>query len=130
MHLSRFSLEGKVALVTGGSRGIGRAALGLAEAGADLVIASRKREELEKVASEIARMGRKSLPIESHIGRMQDIQKLVERATVEFGRIDILVNNAGTAPAVATILDIEERLWDAIMQLNLKGLYFLSQAVA
>jgi NAD(P)-dependent dehydrogenase (short-subunit alcohol dehydrogenase family) len=61
---------------------------------------------------------------------MENIRKLVETATAEFGRIDILVNNAGTTPAVATVLDVEERLWDTVMNLNLKSLYFLSQAVA
>jgi NAD(P)-dependent dehydrogenase (short-subunit alcohol dehydrogenase family) len=131
VNLSRFSLEGKVALVTGGSRGIGRAtALGFAEAGADVVVASRKLDDLEKVASEIRSMGRKALPIAAHVGKMEDIRKLVETVKGEFGRIDILVNNAGTTPAMATVLDVEERLWDVIINLNLKGLYFLSQAVA
>jgi len=129
VNLSRFSLEGKVALVTGSSRGIGRAtALGFAQAGADVVVASRKLEDLEKVASEIRRVGRKALPVAAHVGRMEDIRRLVETAKAEFGRIDILVNNAGTSPAMATVLDAEERLWDAVMNLNLKGLYFLSQA--
>jgi len=131
MDLSRFSLEGKVALVTGGSRGIGRAtALGFAEAGADVVVASRKLPDLEKVADEIRGVGRKALPVAVHIGRMEEIHRLVETVTAEFGRIDILVNNAGSSPALSTVLDIEERLWDSIMNLNLKGLYFLSQAVA
>ncbi len=131
VNLSRFSLEGKVAIVTGASRGIGRAtALGFAEAGADVVVASRKLDELEKVAAEIRKRGRKALPVAAHIGKMEDIRKLVGTAKDEFGRIDILVNNAGTTPAMATVLDVEERLWDVIMNLNLKGLYFLSQAVA
>ena len=131
VDLSRFSLEGKVALVTGGSRGIGRAtALGFAEAGADVVVASRKLPDLEKVADEIRGVGRKALPVAAHVGRMEDIHRLVETVTAEFGRIDILVNNAGSSPALSTVLDIEERLWDSIMNLNLKGLYFLSQAAA
>jgi len=131
VNLSRFSLEGKVALVTGGSRGIGRAtALGFAEAGADVVVASRKLPDLEEVADEIRGVGRKALPVAAHIGRMEDIGRLVETATAEFGRIDILVNNAGTNPAMALVLDTDERLWDSIMNLNLKGAYFLSQAAA
>ena len=131
VNLSRFSLEGKVALVTGGSRGIGRAtALGFAEAGADVVVASRKLPDLEKVADEIRGVGRKALPVEAHAGRMDDIGRLVETVVAEFGKIDILVNNAGTSPAMATVLDADERLWDSIMNLNLKGVYFLSQAVA
>jgi NAD(P)-dependent dehydrogenase (short-subunit alcohol dehydrogenase family) len=131
VSLSRFSLEGKIALVTGASRGIGRAtALGLAEAGADVVVCSRKLPALEKVADEIRRMGRKSLPVPAHIAKLEDIRRLIETVTAEFGKIDILVNNAGTAPGAASALDADERLWDAIINLNLKGLYFLSQAVA
>jgi NAD(P)-dependent dehydrogenase (short-subunit alcohol dehydrogenase family) len=130
-NLGLFSLEGKVAIVTGGSRGIGRAtALGLAEAGADVVVASRKLPDLEKVADEIRNRGRKALAVAAHVGRMEDIHKLVEAVRSEFGRIDILVNNAGTSPARAVALDAGEQLWDAIMNLNLKGLYFLSQAAA
>jgi NAD(P)-dependent dehydrogenase (short-subunit alcohol dehydrogenase family) len=129
--LSRFSLEGKVAVVTGGSRGIGRAAaLGLAQAGADIVVTSRKLPDLEEVAAEVRKLGRKAVPIAAHIGKMDNIQTLVDAVMKEFKRIDILVNNAGCSPAMGTILDNEERLWDTIMNLNLKGLYFMSQAVA
>ena len=126
-----FSLEGKVALVTGGSRGIGKAAaLGLARAGADVVVASRKLPDLEKVAEEIRGLGRKSMAVEVHVGRVEQIDNLVSKVKEEFGRIDILVNNAGTNPTMDQALDIEERAWDSIMNLNLKGLFFLSQAVA
>lgn len=131
MELSRFSLEGKVALVTGGSRGIGRAtAIGLARAGADIVVVSRTLPDLEKVADEVRSLGRKSLAVAAHIGRMEQINSLVEKVVVEFSKIDILVNNAGTNPVRAPALDLEERAWDAVMNLNLKGLFFLSQAVA
>lgn len=131
MAESDFSLQDKVALVTGGSRGIGKAtALGFARAGADVVVASRKLPELEKVAEEIRRMGRKSLAVATHIGRLEEISNLVTRVEEEFGRIDILVNNAGTSPAMSPIIDADERLWNSFMNLNLKGLVFLSQAVA
>ena len=127
----QFSVDGKVALVTGGSRGIGKAvALGLAQAGADVVVASRKLEDLEKVADEIRGLGRKSLAIAAHIARMEEIDNMVSKVMEEFGRIDILVNNAGTNPVMASALDVEERAWDSIMNLNLKGLFFLSQSVA
>ena len=126
-----FSLNGKVALVTGGSRGIGQAtALGFARAGADVVVASRKLPDLEKVAEEIRGLGRKSLAVAAHIGRMEDINSLVTQVKDNFGKIDILVNDAGTSPAMTPVLDAEERLWDVIIGLNLKGLFFLSQAVA
>jgi NAD(P)-dependent dehydrogenase (short-subunit alcohol dehydrogenase family) len=126
-----FSLEGKVALVTGASRGIGQAtALGLARAGADVALASRKLPDLENVADEIRKLGKKSLAVVSHIGRMDEIGNLVSKVKDEFGRIDILVNNAATNPTMDAAIDIEERAWDAIMNLNLKGLFFLSQSVA
>ena len=131
IDFSRFSLEGKAALVTGGSRGIGKiTALGFAKAGADVAVASRKLPDLEKVAEEIRGLGRRSLAVEAHVGRMEQIQNLVEKVVGEFGKIDILVNNAGVSPVYTNALDLEERAWDTIMNLNLKGLFFLSQAVA
>jgi NAD(P)-dependent dehydrogenase (short-subunit alcohol dehydrogenase family) len=126
-----FSLNGKVALITGGSRGIGKAtALGFARAGADVAIASRTLPDLESVAAEIGGLGRKALPVAAHVGKLEQINNLVQTVHNEFGKIDILVNNAGTSPALSGLIDIEERLWDSIMNLNLKGLVFLSQAVA
>lgn len=126
-----FSLSGKVALITGGSRGIGKAtALGFARAGADVAIASRTLPDLELVATDIRSLGRKAMPVAAHIGRLEQIKSLVQTVHKEFGRIDILVNDAGTSPAISGMLDIEERLWDSIMNVNLKGLVFLSQAVA
>lgn len=131
VNLSRFSLEGKVALITGGSRGIGEAtAVGFAEAGADVAVSSRKLPDLERVAGRVEDAGRKALPVAAHLGRMENISGLVEKVKEEFGRLDILVNNAGTSPANASVLDAEERLWDTVLNLNLKGLYFLSQAAA
>lgn len=129
--LKKFWLPGKVALVTGGSRGIGRAiTLALAEAGADIVLASRKLPDLEAVAGEVTALGRKALPVAANVKSLPDIESLVKRAADEFGHIDILVNNAGTSPAMTPVIDADERLWDSIINLNLKGLLFLSQAVA
>jgi len=131
MVSTRFSLEGKVALVTGGSRGIGQAtALAFAEAGADVAVTSRKLPDLELVAEEIRGLGRKSIAVATHLGRMDQIQNLVDTVVAEFGRIDVLVNNAGTSVVWMPALEMEERAWDSIMNLNLKGLFFLSQAVA
>jgi NAD(P)-dependent dehydrogenase (short-subunit alcohol dehydrogenase family) len=126
-----FSLKDKVALVTGASRGIGEAAaMGLARAGADLAIVSRKLPDLEKVGEAIKKLGRKCLPVQAHLGKVEEINPLVKRVLEEFGRIDILVNNAAANPTMASAIEVDERAWDSIMNLNLKGLFFLSQAVA
>lgn len=126
-----FSLKDKVALITGASRGIGQAvAIGLAQAGADVAIASRKLPDLEKVAEQVRKTGRKCLPVAAHVARMEEINNLVGKVMAEYGRIDILVNNAATNPTMASAIDVDERAWDAIMNLNLRGLFFLSQAVA
>ncbi len=126
-----FSLKDKVVLITGASRGIGQAAaIGLAQTGADIAIASRKLPDLEKVAEEVRKTGRKCLPVAAHIGKTEEINNLVKRVLEEFGKIDILVNNAATNPTMASAIDVDERTWDSIMNLNLKGLFFLGQAVA
>ena len=129
--LSQFSLNGKVAVVTGGGRGIGQAiAFAFAKAGAQVVVTSRKASALEETAATIGAFGGKAFPLPAHLGRMEEIQKMVNTVMEKFGRIDILVNNAGASPAMGTVLDSDERLWDTIMNLNLKGVYFTSQAVA
>ncbi len=129
--LSRFSLKDQVAIVTGGGRGIGKAiAQGFAKAGAKVAITSRKMNDLEATAAEVKASGGEAFPIQSHLGKMEEIDKMVSTVMDRFGRIDILVNNAGTSPAMGTVLDSDERLWDTIINLNLRGLYFTSQAVA
>jgi len=131
MDLAKFSLEGKVALVTGGSRGIGRAiALAFADAGADVTITGRKLPDLEEVAAEIRGKGRKSIALASHIAKPEDSKALVEKVKGEWGRIDILVNNAGTNPYYGPLLDAEEWAWDVTINVNLKGPFLLSQLVA
>ena len=131
MILDSYHLDGKIALITGGSRGIGRAiALAFAEVGADVIVTSRKLPDLEEVAKQISVLGRRSLAISAHCAKKEDIDNLVARTLAEFGRIDILVNNAGTNPAYGQIVDLEEWAWDAIMGLNLKGYFLLSQTVA
>jgi len=130
MNLPRFSLEGRVALVTGGSRGIGEAtAVLLAQAGADVAVSSRKIEDLERVAARVRGEGRRALAVAAHVGHIEELQPLVDRVVGDLGRLDILVNNAGTnffSPAI----DMDERAWDSVLNLDLKGLFFLSQAAA
>jgi len=131
MSIANFSLEGKVALVAGGSRGIGRAgALAFAEAGADVVVSSRKLADLEQVAEEIRATGRKGIAIASHIAKVEESKALVEKVKTELGRIDILFNNAGTNPFYGPIIDAEEWAWDTTMNVNLKGPFILGQIVA
>ncbi len=124
-------LRDKVAMVTGASRGIGHAiALDMARAGADVILASRKQDDLEKVAEEIRAIGRRAVPVAAHIGKIPDISNLVNKAIASFTRIDILVNNAAANPTLDPAIIASERAWDTVMNLNLKGLFFLSQAVA
>ena len=131
MDFPKYSLAGKVALVTGGSRGIGRAiALTFADAGADVVISARKLPDLEKTVEEIRAKGRKGLAVASHIANIDDSKNLVEKVTTEFGRLDILVNNAGTNVYMGPLIDAEEWAWDVTMNVNLKGPFLLSQLVA
>lgn len=131
MGVSRFSLDGRVALITGGSRGIGRAiALAFADAGANVAVSSRKLADLEKVAAEITARGRKGLAVASHIARIEESKSLVDKVKAEFGRIDILVNNAGTNPYMGPLMDAEEWAWDVTMNVNLKGPFLLSQLAA
>ncbi len=131
MNTGKISLDGKVALITGGSRGIGRAtALAFADAGANVVVSSRKLPDLELVASEIKAKGRKTLAIASHVAKPEDSKNLVQKVMAEFGRIDILMNNAGTHPYFGPMLKVEEWAWDVTMNVNLKGPFLLSQMVA
>jgi NAD(P)-dependent dehydrogenase (short-subunit alcohol dehydrogenase family) len=131
-EMSKFSLKGKTAIVTGGGRGIGKAiAVGYARAGAKVVVTSRKIADLEATAAEIKSFGGEAFPIAAHLGKGEEIQKMVDAAMEKLGgKINILVNNAGASPEMSSVLTSSERLWDTIMNLNLKGLYFTSQAVA
>lgn len=129
--ISRFSLEGKVAIITGGGRGIGKGiAEGYAKVGAKVIITSRKINDLEVTAEEIRAAGGDCIALQSHLGRMEEIGKMVDAVMDKYGRIDILVNNAGASPSMADVLNTDERLWETTINLNLKGTYFTSQAVA
>jgi len=124
-----FDLSGKIALVTGGSRGLGyEMVMAFAKAGADVVIASRKLDACEAVAGEVRALGRRALAVAVHAGRWDDIDRLIEAAYAEFGRIDILVNNAGMSPAMPSH-EVSEQLFDSVMNLNFKGPFRLASQV-
>jgi NAD(P)-dependent dehydrogenase (short-subunit alcohol dehydrogenase family) len=118
-----FDLAGTVAVVTGGSRGIGRAiATALAEAGADVVVASRKLDACQQAADEIAaQTGARVLPVACHVGRWADCDALVATVHAEFGRCDVLVNNAGMSPRYPSLDAVSEEYFDKVVAVNLKG---------
>jgi gluconate 5-dehydrogenase len=125
-----FDLSGKTAIVTGGGRGIGRfIAQGLAEAGADIVIASRKIENCQKAADEIKSLGVKTMAVKLDVADRDDIQNLLDAAVRDFGKIDILVNNAGQTWGAPT-LEFPQDKWDRIFDVNVRGLWMISQMAA
>lgn len=125
-----FDLTGRVALVTGASRGIGQAiAERLAEAGARVVISSRKLEGLEAVAEGIRARGGEALAVVAHNGDKAALRRLAEGAVEAFGRIDILVNNAATNPHFGPLLEAEDSLWQKTIEVNIMGAVWLAQAV-
>ncbi|MFL6023405.1 MAG: SDR family NAD(P)-dependent oxidoreductase [Marmoricola sp.] len=124
-------LEGKVALVTGATRGLGRAiALGLAEAGATVVVASRKQEACEAAAEAITKAtGVAAVPLALHVGHWESIEPAIESVYDDLGRLDVLVNNAGIAPSSPTLAEVSEGLFDKIVEVNLKGPFRLMALV-
>jgi NAD(P)-dependent dehydrogenase (short-subunit alcohol dehydrogenase family) len=126
-----FDLTGKVALITGGSRGLGREmALAFAEHGAHVAVASRKIEQCEKTAQEIASRGVQAFAHACHVAKWPDIEALVEATYARFGKVDILVNNAGLSPLYPSLDEITEDLFDKVIGINLKGPFRLSALVA
>jgi NAD(P)-dependent dehydrogenase (short-subunit alcohol dehydrogenase family) len=124
-------LKGKTALITGSSRGIGRAiALGLAKEGADLVVNYySENESAKQVVQRVISMGRRAISLQADVGRIEEVQRLVEEAWRFLERIDILVNNAGIVLA-SSFLDMTEDIWNRTLAVNLKGAFFCSQMVA
>ena len=122
-------LTGKVAIITGASRGIGEAiAVAFAQAGAAVVLTSRKPENVEPAAQRIRDAGGRALAIAAHAGQEADASRVVEHALAEFGRLDILVNNAGVNPHFGPILSAEGSHWDKIFEVNVKGYFFMAKA--
>jgi NAD(P)-dependent dehydrogenase (short-subunit alcohol dehydrogenase family) len=125
-----FDFTGKVALVTGGSRGLGyQMVKAFATRGADVIVASRRLEACEAVAEECRGLGRKALAVACHAGRWDEIDRLIETAYAEFGRVDILVNNAGMGPRVPSH-EVTEQLFDSVLNLNFKGPFRLASQIA
>ena len=127
---SKFNLKGKVAIVTGSSKGIGKAiAHGLAENGAKVVISSRKQEAVDKVAEEFKASGLEAIGIQCHIGDSQERASLIAKTIEQFGRIDILVNNAAINPYYGPLEGSDEAVFDKIMDINVKAPWLLSNLV-
>jgi len=125
-----FSVAGKVAVVTGGGRGLGKAiALGLAQAGADVVVVSRTGHEVREVAEEIRAIGGRSLALVGDVGEVEQVQGLVARAVEELGALHVLVNAAGVNQRRPS-LEVTPELWDNIVNINLRGTFFFCQAAA
>jgi NAD(P)-dependent dehydrogenase (short-subunit alcohol dehydrogenase family) len=123
-----FSLEDKVAVVTGASRGIGRAiALGFAEAGADVAVAARSVDDLETLAKEIDLAGRKALVLPTDVREREEIQAMIDRTVDELGGLDVLVNNAGGSNFMSPIVGLRPEGWDKILRLNLDSVFHATQ---
>jgi NAD(P)-dependent dehydrogenase (short-subunit alcohol dehydrogenase family) len=127
-----WSLAGKTAVVTGGSRGIGKAIATLfVEAGSNVVVASRKEEGVRAVADELnQKRAGAALPVAAHTGKEEDCQALVAKAVAHFGKVDVLVNNAGTNPYFGPVLDTPMAAWDKTFEVNLKGYFWMAREVA
>jgi NAD(P)-dependent dehydrogenase (short-subunit alcohol dehydrogenase family) len=122
MTIPSLDATDKVVVVTGGSKGLGRAmALGFAEAGADVVVASRKIQPCEEVVDEVRTLGRRALAVRCHVADWDDCAALVDASVATFGRIDVLVNNAGIAPVQPSLLGVSAELFDKTIGVNLKG---------
>ena len=125
------SLEGKVAIVTGGSKGIGKAvALRFAEHGADVALAARGEEDLNLVAKEIESLGRRALAVPTDMMQRDQVQNLVDRTAAELGTVDVLVNNAGAAPFFSTIESLKDSGLEKYFRINFHSAFYATQAVA
>ena len=131
MNLAMFDLSGKVAVITGGYRGIGYGITeGLAEAGADIVICARHLERCQEACSKIEKLGVKALPLKCDVGNSDEVDNLIEATVKEFGKIDILVNNAGATGGAESVVEMTDEAWDETIAIDLKGPFLCSRAAA
>ncbi len=129
--MSEFSLEGKVAVITGAARGIGRAiALRFVQAGAKVVVSDRELDDVQPVADEIRDAGGEALALQAHVGVLDDLMAMVAQTVETFGRLDVAVNNAGTNPYVGPLLGADESQVEKTLDVNLKGVFRGCKAVA
>ena len=128
--MNGLDLTGKVALITGGTRGLGHAmALGFARAGADVVVSSRKTEACDATAAQIVQLGRRAAALPCNVGRWDEVDALAEAAWAAFGRLDVLVNNAGLSPVAPSSVETSEALFDKVVAVNFKGPFRLTALV-
>ena len=130
LDATRFSLDGKVALIVGGAGDLGHAmAARMAEAGATVLLTSRKVENLEKVAAEINAGGGKAAAFASHLGKSEEVKKMIEQVKAQYKKVDVLINSAGANPQMVPLEELEEWAWDTVMNVNLKGTWLVSKEV-
>src|SRR5512137_2639268 len=128
---SRFSLEGKVALIVGGGGDLGKAIVNrFSQAGATVLLTSRKVENLQKLADEVNAKGGKAAAFASHLGKSEEVKKMIEQVKAQYKTVDILVNSAGANPQMVPLDELEEWAWDTVMNVNLKGTWLVSKEVA
>ncbi len=130
LDAARFSLEGKVALIVGGSGDLGHSIVNrFAQAGATVLLTSRKIDNLEKVAAEVNAKGGKAAAFASHLGKSEEVKKMMEQVKAQYKTVDILVNSAGANPQMVPLDELEEWAWDTVMNVNLKGTWLVSKEV-
>ncbi|MBP1707589.1 MAG: short-chain dehydrogenase/reductase [Chloroflexi bacterium] len=127
---TRFSLEGKVALIVGGAGDLGHAIVTrFAQSGATVLLTSRKIENLQKVVDEVNSKGGKAAAFASHLGKSEEVKKMIDQVKAQYKTIDVLVNSAGANPQMVPLDELEEWAWDAVMNVNLKGTWLVSKEV-
>lgn len=130
MYLEQFDLNGKVILVTGGSKGIGKElCLGMADAGANVAVVSRNKDRCQLVVNEIKAMGKNAIALAADVTNVLEANRVIDETVNTFGRIDVLINNAGIN-SVQDALDVTEEAWDNVLNVNLKAIFFWAQGVA